>query len=286
MQPPSSSELVRELTERYTPDIAVPTPAVLAQVRRNVAFRLELLRVYGGLTPAQVADLHGSSARNRGALVDNWRRASRAFTVTLHGRTLVPGFQITNDGSPHPVLATLLPVLRRIPGSDWSLAAWFTSPNAYFDWAKPADILAARPDAPVTAEDDVGRVMVEAAEDHAAPGMGFGGANPQPQHEGAADVVEPVAAAAEDLAPDHVLARVEQTLAGDKKLTRAEVARRLHVPVDVVSRWAEAGMLRPAAGAAEPLEFSEADVLEFLDTLSGDVRNPATSGDTPTAYAE
>jgi hypothetical protein len=169
-------DLQNELVERYTPDIDVPPPALLTQVRWNIEARVDLLMAYGALTAAELAELHGSKARNRNTLVDNWRRSKRVLTVSFRGRTLVPAFQITSDGSPHPVLAAVLPLLLS-GGSEWAAALWFTAPNGFFDWAKPADLLVGRADTPVTADDDLGRRLVEAAEDSVESGAGFGTAS-------------------------------------------------------------------------------------------------------------
>lgn len=315
-------DLRDELIERFTPEVEVPSPAMMSQVRRTIEARMRLLQTYGAYTPAELADLYGSAARNRGALMDNWRRAQKLLVVSFRGRLLVPAFQVTADGSPHPVLADLIRILRPASSSDWSVALWFISPNGAFpDWAKPADLLVARRDEPVRGDDEVGSVLVASATDHVEPGSGFG---TQPSERDIAYVAELQALGAIDpvAGPDvpqesamqtaveaaqggvmnvgrsvrggpgsdvvrdwarqqgHDIAergRAYVPLPGSPRLlSRADVARTLHVDETVVDAWVQEGALSVAPGAGEPRFPAEA-VLAFLHDRADEVGHAVTA---------
>jgi hypothetical protein len=97
-----------EAIERYAPDIDVPPPAVLDQARRNLQLRVAMLREFGAVSAAELADLVGSTARRPATLVDNWRRAHRVVAVRWRDKTLVPGFFLLEDGQPDPAARGVL----------------------------------------------------------------------------------------------------------------------------------------------------------------------------------
>ena len=105
-----SAQATLEAIERYAPDIDVPPPVVLDQARRNLQLRAALLTEFGAIEASELAELVGSTARNRSATVDNWKRADRVVAVRWKGHTVVPGFLLRPDGHPDPAAG---PALRR-----------------------------------------------------------------------------------------------------------------------------------------------------------------------------
>lgn len=132
-----------DLVDRYAPDVAVPPPAVLDQVRRNAQLRASLLQEFGAVTADELAELVGSKAVRRRNVVDNWVRADRIVAVGWRGATLVPGFQLAADGSPDPVLQPVLRLLRQQGAEPWERALWWSLPAPRLDGVRPVDLLLA-----------------------------------------------------------------------------------------------------------------------------------------------
>jgi hypothetical protein len=103
-----AAEEVEELAEAMTPHVAIPSPAVVLQARRNAEARATMLEEFGALTAADVADLAGSDAKNTSALAGRWRREGRLLAVEHHGTVYYPGFQFDSSGKPRPEIAQVL----------------------------------------------------------------------------------------------------------------------------------------------------------------------------------
>ena len=144
---------VEELIEALTPQqLELPTPAALLQARRNVEARSGLLREFGALDSAQVAELAGSRATNRAALANRWRAEQRVVAVPLRDELLYPGFQFTGEGKPHTAVGAALAELLSDPQmSDWQAALWFIAPSGWLGGRRPADLLDEDADAVVEA---------------------------------------------------------------------------------------------------------------------------------------
>ena len=136
------------LIEAMMPD-DLPTPAMVLQARRNSVARTELIREFGVLTSAEVAEVNGSTAENRAALANRWKREGKLFAVRHEGREYFPGFQLSPDGRPREVIERVLEALGEPRG--WQTALWFTSANGYLDARRPVDLLDSEPDAVVEA---------------------------------------------------------------------------------------------------------------------------------------
>ncbi len=132
-----------EAIERYAPDIDVPPPAVLDQARRNLELRVAMLREFGAIGAAELAELVGSQARRPGTTVDNWRRAHRIVAVRWHDKTVVPGFVLLEGGQPDPAARAALAVLDEQGFGDWQQALWWTAPAPALDGVRPVDVLLA-----------------------------------------------------------------------------------------------------------------------------------------------
>jgi hypothetical protein len=146
-----AAEEVGELVEAMTPDTEIPTPPVVLQARRNAEARTSLLKEFGALTAAQVAELAGSEAKNTSALAGRWRREGRLIAVEHHGTMYYPGFQFDSSGKPKAVVADVLRYLGPPAVTPWQQALWFTSANGWLDGRRPVDLLDDQGDAVVAA---------------------------------------------------------------------------------------------------------------------------------------
>jgi hypothetical protein len=135
------------LADAMTPDVAIPSAAVVLQARRNAEARTSLLTEFGALTASQVAELSGSEAKNRSALAGRWRREGRLVAVEHHGTTYYPAFQFDVDGRPRPVVADVLKQLSHPSMTPWQQALWFTTANGWLDGRRPVDLLESNPTA-------------------------------------------------------------------------------------------------------------------------------------------
>jgi hypothetical protein len=142
---------VPELAEAMTPDIAVPSPPIVLQARRNAEARTRLLTEFGALTAAQVAELAGSEARNTSALAGRWRREGRILAVDHHGTTYYPSFQFDAEGRPKAVVADVLKRLNSPEITPWQQALWFTTANGWLNGRRPVDLLDDEPQAVLAA---------------------------------------------------------------------------------------------------------------------------------------
>ena len=142
---------VEELAKAMTPDIAVPSPPVVLQARRNAEARTRLLTEFGALTAAQVAELAGSEARNTSALAGRWRREGRILALDHHGTTYYPSFQFDAEGKPRAVVADVLQWLSRPDMTSWQQTLWFTTANGWLDGRRPVDLLDDQPQTVIAA---------------------------------------------------------------------------------------------------------------------------------------
>jgi hypothetical protein len=142
---------VGELAEAMTPDANIPAPPVVLQARRNAEARTSLLKEFGAVTAAQVAELAGSEAKNTSALAGRWRREGRLIAVEHHGTLYYPGFQFDSSGKPKPVVADVLRYLGPPTVTPWQQALWFTSANGWLGGRRPVDLLDEQGEAVVAA---------------------------------------------------------------------------------------------------------------------------------------
>jgi hypothetical protein len=127
--------------ERYAPDIEVPPPAVMDQVRRNIEAQVALLTEFGAVTVEELAKLAGSKAKRPNVTVDNWRRAHRIITVRFRDQTMVPGFLLLETGQPDPTAQPAISQLAEYGASDWQAALWWTAAAPALDDQRPVDVL-------------------------------------------------------------------------------------------------------------------------------------------------
>ena len=153
------------VVEALMPQRDVPGPGLLAQARRNATERLAFLEEHGALTAEEIADLAGSTARNRRQTAHRWSVKERSiFGVEHHGRTLYPGFQFDPDtGKPLPAVAAALAELpAQLTG--WALALWWDTPIPETDgWVTPLEVLHDPARVARLAEDEADRWRHDAA---------------------------------------------------------------------------------------------------------------------------
>ena len=160
----SEDEGFDELADAMMPK-AVPSAALVEQVRRNVSERVQFLETYGALTAEELADAVGSGATNRRSLAARWRAEQKVFAVRVpSNRVVYPAFQFDFDrGAPRPVVADVLAALPlRLRESGWQLALWWDTPTDCLGWLRPIEMLDKDPAAVVAAAEDEAREWAEA----------------------------------------------------------------------------------------------------------------------------
>lgn len=132
-------QMISELMAREE----LPRPETVAAASRQARARARLLRDFGGLTSAEVADRAGSRAANRSQLASRWRSRGRVFAVPFQGELLYPGFQFSAAGRPLPVIAR---ILGELDGwAAWDVAEWFVFQHGLLDHHAPVHLLEERP---------------------------------------------------------------------------------------------------------------------------------------------
>jgi hypothetical protein len=147
-----------ELVDVLTPTEDVTSSPVLEQARRNAAARQSFLSEFPSLSSGEVAELYGSTAKNRAALAQNWRKQGRVFGVPTPSGQRFPLFQFTADGQPKPAIAEVLSALSAGGLDGWQLALWFTGSLASLGDRRPVDVLDEDPVSVIEAARRVGEV--------------------------------------------------------------------------------------------------------------------------------
>jgi hypothetical protein len=135
-------ELVHTLMASNVP---LTPPATVAQAQRLATHRDALLA-----TPLYT---HGSLSELRGDAKESATRTwlsrrkaeSKVFTVTHNGRTLIPAFQLDDQGEPRPELQPLLATLQATGVHGWALWTWLTSPTSLLSGAVPERLVRTAP---------------------------------------------------------------------------------------------------------------------------------------------
>jgi hypothetical protein len=135
-------ELVHTLMASNVP---LTPSATVAQTQRLATHRDALLA-----TPLYT---HGSLSELRGDAKESatrtWlsrRKAEcKVFTVTHNGRTLIPAFQLDDQGEPRPELQPLLAALQGAGVRGWALWTWLTSPTSLLSGAVPEQLVHTAP---------------------------------------------------------------------------------------------------------------------------------------------
>lgn len=124
----------------------IVSPAVVEQGRRNAEARAAFLSEFPAVSSAEVADRYGSSAKNRAALAQNWRKQGKVFAVPARKSYRFPLFQFDEHGEPKPAIGQVLAPLRAAGFEDWQVALWFTGALASLGDRRPVDVIDGDPE--------------------------------------------------------------------------------------------------------------------------------------------
>lgn len=109
------------------------------QISKNVlarnAFRLQC---EGLLSSKDVADLLGSTAKNRAALAKQLKDAGKALSVRLRNQDHYPGFQFDQENQcVYPEMSEIIALLASDYDYGWQMALWFSCDNEWLDGKTP-----------------------------------------------------------------------------------------------------------------------------------------------------
>lgn len=137
----SRDELLRALMGH---GVSLTPAATLSQSKRLATHRNALLATPFH-TYKSLSEQRDSSESNTRTWVARRRQAHRLFTVDHDGRTLIPAFQIDEDGKLRTELAPILAALAQGGVRDWSLWTWLASPTSFLSGEVPERIATTDP---------------------------------------------------------------------------------------------------------------------------------------------
>jgi hypothetical protein len=146
------------LIEALMPAQEIVSPAVVEQGRRNAEARAAFLSEFPALSSAEVAERYGSSAKNRAALAQSWRKQGKVFAVPIRNGQRFPLFQFDEHGEPKPAIARVLAPLRTAGFEDWQVALWFTGALASLEDRRPVDLIDTDPERVIEAARHVAEI--------------------------------------------------------------------------------------------------------------------------------
>lgn len=109
------------------------------QISKNVqarnAFRTQC---EGLLSSKEVADLLGSTAKNRAALAKQLKDAGKALSVRLRNQDHYPGFQFDQENQRvYPEMSGIIALLAADYEYGWQMALWFSCDNEWLEGKTP-----------------------------------------------------------------------------------------------------------------------------------------------------
>jgi hypothetical protein len=123
-----------------------PIPAETVAQARRLARQRERLLATGAYTTEAMRELRGDE---KSSTTHTWlsrrRKANELFTVTHNNSTLVPAFQLDDEGRPRKAVAEVLEALAPAQLGEWATWSWFTSTSPWLGGAVPAEVLATDP---------------------------------------------------------------------------------------------------------------------------------------------
>ncbi len=123
-----------------------PVPEATRAQTRRLARQRERLLATGAYTTDALRDRRGDA---KTSATHTWlsrrRKANELFTVTHDGNTLIPKFQLDDEGEPRKGIVEVLKALAPAQLGDWATWTWFTSTNPRLGGAVPAEVLAVDP---------------------------------------------------------------------------------------------------------------------------------------------
>lgn len=143
----SRSRLVRAM---LVADIDPVPEATVSQALKQARHRERLLASGAYNVDALRAMRRDSSASATRTWLGRRRAAGELFTVSHDGATLLPTFQLDDDGQPRRVVAAVLSALAPSGLGTWALWSWFATATPWLGGGVPQDMLG-EPDRVVTA---------------------------------------------------------------------------------------------------------------------------------------
>ena len=112
------------------------------QLAQNAGARNGFRLQCGGLLSSkEVADLLGSTAKNRAALAKQLKDAGKALSVRLRNQDYYPGFQFDHENQClYPEMAEVLALLAADYDYGWQMALWFSCNNEWLGGNTPLAI--------------------------------------------------------------------------------------------------------------------------------------------------
>jgi hypothetical protein len=109
------------------------------QLAQNAGARNAFRMQCGGLLSSRdVADLLGSTAKNRAALAKQLKDAGKALSVRLRNQDHYPGFQFDHENQRlFPEMAEIIVLLAADYDHGWQMALWFSCNNEWLGGATP-----------------------------------------------------------------------------------------------------------------------------------------------------
>ncbi|WP_261640722.1 hypothetical protein [Erwinia mallotivora] len=97
------------------------------------------------LKSEQLADIVGSTAKNRNALPNRWKKAGKIFAVSHEGHDLYPEYAVDHTGTLLPVIQQVLDIFGS-KKTAWATAVWFDERNSWLDNHAPRELVATKPE--------------------------------------------------------------------------------------------------------------------------------------------
>lgn len=129
-----------------------PVPAETVAQARQLARRRERMLASGAYFIEDLQALRGDSTASAARTWLSRRRTDHELiTVTHEGRTLIPAFQLTEEGAVRSSVAEVLRSLAPSQLSGWAAWTWFTAGSPWLGGATPVDLLDTDPERVATA---------------------------------------------------------------------------------------------------------------------------------------
>jgi hypothetical protein len=153
--PAQALEVLNIAADTQLPELAESKAEPVSDYKQHEAqrwaeTRKAFLSEYPSVTAPELAELTGSKAKNPSSRAHSWAKAGAIFSVHDGSGERFPLFQV-HEGKPLPQIAELLLILRP-KLSNWQVALWLTTPNAWVgDWRTPLSLLGSAPEVVIDA---------------------------------------------------------------------------------------------------------------------------------------
>jgi hypothetical protein len=136
--PPDDEALIQEAMEK----LPGREEAHQWQLAQNAGARNAFRMQCGGLLSSrEVADMLGSTAKNRAALAKQLKDAGKALSVRLRNQDHYPGFQFDHENQRlYPEMAEIIALLAADHDAGWQMALWFACTNEWLGGKTPLAI--------------------------------------------------------------------------------------------------------------------------------------------------